>query len=225
MGGDKGHSYDEYPRQSIPQLPKISNKSHQGRFWMIYAQALIDIVDAMLSFFLRVEGNPMKRLAFLTLAVISAMPGASLAYDRDIHYTVTAMILADLDRTNSPMVEKKLLAAIANQYTDYNSNTLPSLNPTQAQQRRNWHFPAKMDDGLLVNTYGVTKRNSEFAKHNVNKGLEANDPYALGMSLHTYLDSFSHEGYEAYFGHAVDGHNPDRVHLDVDKFREAVWMT
>lgn len=150
---------------------------------------------------------------------------SAVAYDKDTHYYVMSMILADLDRTGSPMVEKKLLAAMANQYTDDNPNTLPSLNPIKAQQRRNWHFPAKMDWGLIVNTYGVTKRNSEFAKHNVNKGLETNDPYALGMSLHTYMDSFAHEGYEAYFGHATAGHNPDRVHLDINKFRETVWMT
>jgi hypothetical protein len=114
---------------------------------------------------------------------------------------------------------------MANQYTDDNPITLPSLNPIDAQQRRNWHFPAKMDNGLIVNSYGITRRNSEYAKHNVNKGLESNNPYNLGMALHTYLDSFAHEGYEAYFGHAASGHNPDRVHLDTNKFREAIWMT
>ncbi len=169
------------------------------------------------------KSNIWKILVSATCIAIE--PSRTLAYDRDVHYYVIAMILADLDRTGSPMVEKKLLAAMSNQYVDDNPNTLPSLNPTKAQQRRNWHFPAKMDEGWLVNSYGVTRRNSEFAKHNVNKGLEANDPYALGMALHTYLDSFAHEGYEAYFGHAVAGHNPDRVHLDINKFREAVWMT
>lgn len=174
-----------------------------------------------------VEKFDMKMKNKLLFAAICGAMGYSSAqaYDMDVHYYVTAMILADLDRTGSPMVEKKLLAAMANQYTDDNPNTLPSLNPVKAQQRRNWHFPAKMDNGLIVNSYGVTKRNSEFAKHNVNKGLESNDPYRLGMSLHTYLDSFAHEGYEAYFGHATAGHNPDRVHLDINKFREAVWMT
>ena len=165
------------------------------------------------------------RITALVASCSAIMSSPVMAYDMDVHYYVTAMILADLDRTGAPMVEKKLLAAMANQYTDDNPNTLPSLNPTKSQQRRNWHFPAKMDNGLIVNSYGVTKRNSEFAKHNVNKGLESNDPYILGISLHTYLDSFAHEGYEAYFGHAAAGHNPDRVHLDTNKFREAVWMT
>ena len=166
-----------------------------------------------------------KKTGLLSLAVFAIASTPAFAFDKDAHYYVMAMILADLDRTGSPMVEKKILAAMSNQYVDDNPNTLPSLDPTKAQQRRNWHFPAKMDNGLLVNSYGVTRRNSEFVKHNVNKGLELNNPYALGMALHSYMDSFAHEGYEAYFGHAAAGHNPDRVHLDTNKFREAVWMT
>jgi len=138
--------------------------------------------------FIKAKLKPVAAAAFLF------GPASAFGYDMDVHYYVTAMILADLDRTGSPMVEKKFLAAMSNQYVDDNPNTLPSLDPTKAQQRRNWHFPAKMDNGLLVNSYGVTRRNSEFAKHNVNKGLEANNPYALGMALHTYLDSFAHEG-------------------------------
>lgn len=146
------------------------------------------------------------------------------SYDKDVHYYVTAMILSDLEKNGKPLSSSKLLAALSNQYVDDNDNTLPTMNPFNPQQRRNWHFPAEMTEGLIKNDYGTVKRNSVFAKHNVNRGLQDNNPTLLGMALHTYLDSYAHESYSAYFGHAAAGHDPDRPHLDPDKFKEAVQM-
>ena len=148
-----------------------------------------------------------------------------LSYDMDVHYYVTAMILADLEKNGKPLAKNKLLAALSNQYVDDNDNTLPTNNPFNPQQRRNWHFPAAMEEGFFKNDYDTVKRNSVFAKHNVNRGLQDNNPTLLGMALHTYFDSFAHEGFSAYFGHASAGHDPDRPHLDTQKLREVVRMT
>ncbi len=154
-------------------------------------------------------------VALLGLLASSIQP--ALAYDMDVHYYVTSMILANLGG-GKPLNAQQLMAAVADQYVDENPITLPSLNPLKSYQRWNWHFPA----ASYTATYGATKRNSYFAQFNVKNGLKDNDPVLLGMALHTFMDSYSHEGWEAYFGHAKAGHDPDRPHLDIDKFREMV---
>lgn len=153
----------------------------------------------------------------------------TLAYDQDVHYYVTTMILADLGGGTS-LSDQRLTAALANQYVDDNPNTLPTFNPLNMEQRRKFHFPAQYEpmrcygSGCTAPAYWDTQRNSPFAKHNVNWALRSNDPMLLGMALHTYMDSYSHEGFSAYIGHATAGHDPDRPHLATDKFREMVRM-
>jgi hypothetical protein len=118
--------------------------------------------------------------------------------------------------------------ARGNQYTDDDLGlTGPSMSTAHQGilQRRNWHFPGNASSTVFGGVdYGPTIRNSVQAKTIINRALESNSPYRLGMAMHTYLDSFAHEGYEAFLGHASAGHDPDRPHLDPDKFLEATNM-
>lgn len=187
--------------------------------------------------------NRRKPMALVWTARIGLYAGAAIslgvsektfAYDQDTHYYVTTMILADLGGGTN-LSDQRLTAALANQYVDDNPNTLPTFNPLNPEQRRKFHFPASwkssgrttcttMGCSVGFPTYEGTARNSPWAKHNVNYALKTNDPMLLGMALHTYMDSYSHEGYGAWVGHATAGHDPDRPHLATDKFREMVRM-
>jgi hypothetical protein len=156
------------------------------------------------------------------LALMNSMPAN--AYDRDVHYYVTAMILADLTRNTKLSSDQKTVIQM-NQYVDDNNNTLPSFSLTDeaTEIRRKYHFPASRESGFLGmgRKYGDTARNSAFAKYHISEALP-DDPVRLGMALHTYMDSFAHESYGAGIGHAAAGHDPDRPYLDTDKFRQMV---
>ncbi|MGE3164365.1 MAG: DUF6765 family protein [Planctomycetota bacterium] len=45
--------------------------------------------------------------------------------------------------------------------------------------------------------------------------------FQLGINLHTYADTWAHEGYRSPLGHGWDGHAPDRPYNDVPKALEA----
>ena len=103
------------------------------------------------------------------------------------------------------------------QYVDDNPKTLPSFNPIDSESRRTFHFPTS---GTNVFNYSTVKRNSSFAKHNVNLALQANNPLWLGMALHTYLDSYAHEGYGPALGQIANAMDADRPNKNPAKFRE-----
>ena len=167
-------------------------------------------------------------MLFRTLVFMLSIGASSspYAFDMDMHYYVSAYIWSHFN-SGAKLNDAQIIAARSNQFTDDNMEvTGPSQSGTTdgARQRRNWHFPAEFKEGSILNYYGITTRNSVYAKHVVNKALETNNPYQLGMAMHTYLDSFAHEGYAGRIGHASAGHDPDRPHLDPDKFREATFM-
>jgi hypothetical protein len=160
-----------------------------------------------------------------SISFVLIIPLPVNAYDRDVHYYVTAMILADLTRNTKLSSDQKTVIEM-NQYVDDNNNTLPSFSLTDeaTEIRRKYHFPASRETGFFGNRkYGDTVRNSAFAKYHISEALP-DDPVRLGMALHTYMDSFAHESYGAGIGHAAAGHDPDRPYLDTDKFRQMVRM-
>jgi len=165
--------------------------------------------------------------AFLLLALFGSN---SHAYDEDGHYYALAMMALDVNG-GKPLTPDLLKIIRAVQYVDDNPLTLPESNPfkgslseTQIQSRRTFHFSGYLKATSFGYLYGTTKRDSPFARHNVNKALSTNDPYLLGTALHTYLDSFAHEGYTAPLGQVSGGHDADRPHLATDKFEQMVTM-
>jgi len=162
--------------------------------------------------------------SFLLLALFWSN---SHAYDEDGHYYAVAMMALDVNGGN-PLTPDLLKIIRAVQYVDDNPLTLPDsdLSKGAVESRRTFHFAGsyKVPSAKQIQSNGTTKRDSPFARHNVNKALSSNDPYLLGTALHTYLDSFAHEGYEAFFGQVSGGHDADRPHLATDKFEQMITM-
>lgn len=154
-----------------------------------------------------------KKLAlFCSIAAISQ---GVKAYDPDGHFYAPYMMAVDVN--GGKALPDDLLTIVRTiQYVDDHPKTLPSFSPTEAESRRTFHFAGAVE----TFGYGTVKRNSAFAKHNVNRALQENDPYWLGMALHTYLDSYAHEGYEALVGQARNGYDADRPHKNVDGFKQ-----
>ena len=144
---------------------------------------------------------------------------AGHGYGTDGHYYAVTMALIDVNGGKS-LTSDMVDIATSVQFVDDDPKTMPNFGilASNAESRRTFHFAAE----TLSLGFGTVKRSSPFAKHNVNKALQANNPYWLGMALHTYTDSFAHEGYEAYAGQIINGNDADRPHLNPDKFKELV---
>lgn len=157
------------------------------------------------------------REVFMLFSILS---GHAAAYDEDGHYYATALMALDING-GQPLSKELLTIVRSIQFVDDNPLTEPNGNGVE--NRRTRHFPVAgiLDD---AGNFYVTKRDSAFARHNVNKALSANDPYWLGMALHTYLDSYAHEGYGPIIGQASGGYDADRPHLATDKFRQMSEM-
>ena len=160
--------------------------------------------------------------AYLLLALFWSN---SHAYDEDGHYYAVAMMALDVNG-GKPLTPDLLKIIRAVQYVDDNPLTLPSngISEKDKLSRRTFHFSGYLKETSFGYLYGTTMRDSPFARHNVNKALSSNDPYLLGTALHTYLDSFAHEGYTAPLGQVSGGHDADRPHLATDKFEQMVTM-
>jgi hypothetical protein len=131
-----------------------------------------------------------------------------------------------------------LIASTA-QYVDENPNTEPTVSPTAlgAEQRRVFHFP--MRNPPVPFTPPFTLRNSFFGYYNVAKAAaDATNPdpaiksrsrVRFGASLHVLADTYSHEGWEYFLGHALakgNVHNPDRPYLDdYNRGKTREWVT
>jgi len=106
--------------------------------------------------------------------------------------------------------------ATLDEYTDWDPDT-DATHVVRDEQRRLYHFPC-----ALAHRAKMTKRNSPFAKHNINEALTANDRVKLGIALHVYMDSFSHEGFGQEIGHihyTPFVHYPDEPFIDPQKFK------
>jgi RHS repeat-associated protein len=110
-----------------------------------------------------------------------------------------------------------MAAAVAkmNQSVDYLDQTDPlhqgakyfmSFKLSQkAREALRKHFP--IDPRAAEGT--TVERNSEYVRNLMGDAIKQGDPYDFGRLLHTYQDSWSHEGYIA--DHASDGTTPDKT--------------
>ena len=117
--------------------------------------------------------------------------------------------------------------AWASQYVDDSEYTNP-LNPANWKSRRlqTFHFAAL--------GFEPTRRRNTVVRTNVGRAINLRRLIPLGIALHTYADSFGHEGYSAWTGstapgvinfffpgHGSDGSEPDKPHNNVPKAIEA----
>jgi hypothetical protein len=85
-------------------------------------------------------------------------------------------------------------------------------------REENFIFAQKREGDFVV-------RNSIYAREIALQGIDAGDPILTGIGLHILQDSYSHEGYESYYGHARDNHLPDDPSRDIDKAMEMAKET
>jgi RHS repeat-associated protein len=117
-------------------------------------------------------------------------------YEEDVHRDLTfALALAAGFNTHSAKV-----VASANQYTDDNPKTTPmGMTPwgDNMKKRELYHFTTEARRDELWRTFE-------------NSGSLQD----LGTFFHAQQDSFSHAGFGARWGHASEGHAPDKTYND-----------
>ncbi|MFZ4439555.1 MAG: DUF6765 family protein [Syntrophales bacterium] len=152
-------------------------------------------------------------LLFLGLLLV-AQP--SVAYDTDGHFYTVYVIARDSGFTPPEALEIATMV----EYTDWDVRTdavqWPYPFGPGNEQRRLYHFPCDS-----AHSAAWTQQNSAWAKHNVNMSLKANNLTKLGIAIHVYQDSYSHETYGQVKGHLFADptvHYPDYPFRWVDKY-------
>ncbi len=138
----------------------------------------------------------------LLLGIFLCVPGA-FAYDTDGHFYTVYVIAMDSGFSRAEALEIATMV----EYTDWDTRTDAIRWPSGDEQRRLYHFPC---DSAYSAAW--TERHSAWAKHNVNMALKANNRTKLGIAIHVYQDSYSHEAYGPVVGHLFASpsvHHPD----------------
>ncbi len=164
----------------------------------------------------------MKKLCglFIGICLIFGIFTSVQAYDDDMHYYLVYWMSKEIGFTDDHCA----LLALSNVETDINWNSSPMRDGDMMSQsadraRRYWHFPgaAKKIKGKYL--YAPASQNNYYGLYNIVqaqsgrgkiKARQKVNPYYMGMSLHAYMDTYAHEGFESLLGHAVAGHDPDR---------------
>lgn len=131
-------------------------------------------------------------------------------YEADVHRKLTALLAQAAGAP--PSIAQQI--ASGNQGVDDNPNTSP-LSPKPygraVEVRAAYHFT-------------TAERRDEMYQNFTASG----DASAMGMYLHAFQDSFSHEGYGPRFGHISDWQAPDKTYNDVakaDRMAKATYNT
>jgi len=163
--------------------------------------------------FLSTDGIVRKIICGLFLLGALPVCQRAVAYDTDGHFYAIYLIARDSGFT-AP--EATQLATLG-EYVDWDSRTEPT-KVDGYNQRRLFHFNCSSDMPAKM-----TRQNSPYAKHNINEALKNNDIVWLGIALHTYLDSYGHEGFGPLVGH-LDCipwiHWPDEPFANPAKFQK-----
>ncbi|MFH0921132.1 MAG: RHS repeat-associated core domain-containing protein [Fibrobacterota bacterium] len=119
---------------------------------------------------------------------------ASGQYEKDVHLNLTVFLAeqAGFDGAQAFSI------ALYNQFTDVDPETAPIQYDVNA--REDYHFV-----------------NSERYSELFNTAKETLDDKDIGQFMHAHQDSYSHEGYQATFGHLFSGHKPDKTYDDPQK--------
>jgi RHS repeat-associated protein len=159
-------------------------------------------------------------------------------YQTDVHYGMTYFLALAAGIPND--VSRQI--AWATQFTDVHPKTQPvpinTKNPAEHWERRLtpvvlgnqfqisneghrallvWHFPTEKQGATV-------KRGSDLAMRIALKGIENKDPILFGMGLHTYEDSWSHEGFKPIPGHMLEGATPDLPYVNEKSQAKALEM-
>lgn len=149
-------------------------------------------------------------------------------YDRDFHYYVIYLLLRAKCATRA---EANTIAGFS-QYVDDSGATEPMWNSKSV--RAQWHFPGSGPNAATQRDNVVARSAVQAAAADFTAG-KTDAAIRLGAYLHTYADSYAHEGFTAWHntdinrrtgswrpntGHAdadLGGHEPDLNYLHVDR--------
>jgi hypothetical protein len=102
------------------------------------------------------------------------------------------------------------IIAFADNYTDYNRTTQPLTLDNTIKAK--YHFRVSPDGKVVAGPMSMEAKQiitDAFAQKTIS-------PWLLGIGLHAYQDSWSHEGFSVA-GHGAQGHSPDDPSRDVKK--------
>jgi RHS repeat-associated protein len=133
-------------------------------------------------------------------------------YDEDVHFYFTYYLATYLGldgpsgfTTGGRSVSIAYIIAWMDEYVDQDSTTGPFSGQ---DARTRFHF---------VGPNGTTDRDDPRVSGAVDAAAARQDFALLGILLHTYQDSYAHEGYGPRVGHLFAGHDPDRPYRDEAK--------
>ena len=154
------------------------------------------------------------------------------AYEQDTHLRLTYLIA----RSTGINDEVSKFLAYGNQNIDQTAISSAMLLPPQ---RALFHFTGSFQ--VLKNSaHGgsgvfdrlkqlfwsrkitIAERNHAVGSMMIYQGLVDGDLQKISAGLHTKMDTYGHAGYTNAWGHMFDGHNPDRVFLETEKYRDMV---
>ena len=148
-------------------------------------------------------------------------------WEDDVHYWMTLYIAHALgfgeERDDVLKDNEAELTAWAAVFTDYNNNTMPSAIK---HQNILFHFYRGRDESV--------QKGSWVSQHPARVAILDGNVVGLGIGLHIYQDSFSHDGYRnAHAGPAKEkgpfqefhGHGPDLPWNNIDSAKDTAHAT
>jgi hypothetical protein len=161
------------------------------------------------------------------------------AYQTDVHYGMTYLIALAVGIPATPAYQ----IAAANQYTDDQPQTSPM--PFTGDYKRDVRFIEGVRIRWLYHfrtstITGTVTRDSKEANQIINIAMRQSpqtltdqvvNNFLMGIGLHAFQDSWSHEGYGPWIGHALykdnvfkDNNTPDLPYATKENYDKAIEM-
>lgn len=151
------------------------------------------------------------------------------AYESDSHLRVSYVLARAAGLSDA--VAKYL--SIGNQYIDETATTSAML---LSSQRQLYHFHGDAAEvkttshgggqgiigHMIKSKLSLAERNHALGSIFLYHGLVQGDLQLFSAGTHTKMDTFGHAGFSNMFGHAPDGHSPDRAFLEPKKYEDMI---
>lgn len=178
----------------------------------------------------KLEGSFIMKQLIAIICLVSISWTAS-AYEQDTHLRMTYLIA----RATGINDQTAKFLAYGNQNIDQTAITSAMLMPPQ---RALFHFTGSFqnlknsahggDGGILgrlkqlfwSKKISIAERNHAVGSMLIYQGLVDGDLQKVSAGLHVKMDTYGHAGFTNAWGHMFDGHNPDRVFIETEKYQD-----
>jgi RHS repeat-associated protein len=138
-------------------------------------------------------------------------------YDIDFHYYVIYYVM----RAKGWAHEKANTIASFSQYVDNDSIT--DWIATDLAKVNFFHFPGANENGKTVKRWGKLTKHLQIAASEYSKNQDRYNSILVGALLHSFADSWAHEGFDAKRGgHAFLGYEPDIISKSPESIDKAI---